>query len=138
MPFVEVAVGMREATCIRTILNHIYSPHLASTGLHCLVSEVPLALRHHVFVPGELGEGGADEYQEIDETKAHWTNIEILRNHRKVYGLVQEGAIRELQERIQRSMANNLVTTDIDRLANPIHRSLTCPFLEQQESHRGS
>jgi hypothetical protein len=58
MPFVEVAAGMREA--IRTIPNHIFSPHLASTGLHCLVAEVPLALRHHVFVPGELGEGGAD------------------------------------------------------------------------------
>eukprot|EP01047_Picozoa_sp_COSAG01_P020888 COSAG01_NODE_1195_length_11304_cov_118.555823_11_plen_125_part_00 len=35
-------------------------------------------------------------------------------NHCKVYGLVQEGAIKELQERIQRSMADQLVTTGIN------------------------
>jgi hypothetical protein len=78
---------------------------LASTGIHCLVAEVPLALRNHIFVPASFGENGADEYQELDETEAHWTNIEILRNHCKVYGLEQEGAAKELQERIQRSMA---------------------------------
>jgi hypothetical protein len=112
MPFVEVVVGMRDA--LRAILNHSFSPHLASTGLHCLVADVPLALRNHIFVPASFGERGVDEYQELDETAAHWTNVETLQNHCKVYGLAQEGAITELQERIQRSMDNLLVTADID------------------------
>jgi hypothetical protein len=112
MPFVGVAAGLRDA--IRSILNHSFSPHLASTGIHCLVAEVPLALRNHIFVPASLGEHGADEYQELDVTQAHWTNIEILRNHCKVYGLEQEGAAMELQERIRRSMTNQLVTADIN------------------------
>jgi hypothetical protein len=112
MPFVEVAVGMRDA--LRAILNHSFSPHLASTDLHCLVADVPLALRNHIFVPASFGERGVDEYQEIDEMAAHWTNVETLQNHCKVYGLAQEGAITELQERIQRGMDNLLVTADID------------------------
>jgi hypothetical protein len=70
MPFVGVAAGLRDA--IRSILNHSFSPHLASTGIHCLVAEVPLALRNHIFVPASFGENGADEYQELDETQAHW------------------------------------------------------------------
>jgi hypothetical protein len=65
MPFVEVVVGMRDA--LRAILNHSFSPHLASTGLHCLVADVPLALRNHIFVPASFGERGVDEYQELDE-----------------------------------------------------------------------
>ena len=112
MPFVEVATGLRDA--LRSILNHSFSPNLASTGIHCLVAEVPLALRNHIFVPASFGGLGADEYQELDETAAHWTNIEILRNHCKVYGLEQEGAAKELQERIQRSFTNQLVTADIN------------------------
>jgi hypothetical protein len=76
MPFVEVAVGMRDA--LRAILNHSFSPHLASTDLHCLVADVPLALRNHIFVPASFGERGVDEYQEIDEMAAHWTNVEII------------------------------------------------------------
>ena len=50
----EVAVGLRDA--IRSILNHSFSPHLASTGIHCLVAEVPLALRNHIFVPASFGD----------------------------------------------------------------------------------
>ena len=69
MSFVAVAAGLRDA--IRDILNHSFSPHLASTGLHCLVADVPLALRNHIFVPALFGERGADEYQELDETAAH-------------------------------------------------------------------
>eukprot|EP01049_Picozoa_sp_SAG25_P010639 SAG25_NODE_1186_length_3666_cov_9.128399_2_plen_160_part_00 len=92
MPFVGVAAGLRDA--IRSILNHSFSPHLASTGIRCLVAEVPLALRNHIFVPAAFGEHGADEYQELDETQGHWTNIEILRNHCKVYGLEQDGGVQ--------------------------------------------
>eukprot|EP01047_Picozoa_sp_COSAG01_P041748 COSAG01_NODE_3601_length_5888_cov_506.113146_5_plen_155_part_00 len=56
MPFVEVAAGLRDA--LRGILNHGFSPHLASTGIHCLVADVPLALRNHIFVhvPASFGE----------------------------------------------------------------------------------
>ena len=43
MPFVEVAAGLHDA--IRSILNHGFSPHLASTGLHCLVADVPMHVR---------------------------------------------------------------------------------------------
>eukprot|EP01047_Picozoa_sp_COSAG01_P010571 COSAG01_NODE_450_length_16901_cov_7.565476_9_plen_133_part_00 len=111
MPFVEVATGLRDA--LRSILNHSFSPNLASTGIHCLVGEVPLALRNHIFVAASFGRQGADEYQELDETEAHWTNVEILCNHCKVYGLEQGGAAKELQERIQRSWTNQLVTADI-------------------------
>ena len=68
MPFVGVAAGLRDA--IRSILNHSFSPHLASTGIHCLVGEVPLAMRNHVFVAATFGGRGADEYQELDETEA--------------------------------------------------------------------
>eukprot|EP01047_Picozoa_sp_COSAG01_P014327 COSAG01_NODE_695_length_14201_cov_10.521875_13_plen_109_part_00 len=89
MPFVQVATGLRDALC--GILNHSFSPNLASTGIHCLVGEVPLALRNHIFVAASFGGQGADEYQELDETDAHWSNIEILRNHCKVYGLEQGG-----------------------------------------------
>ena len=71
MPFVEVATGLRDA--LRSILNHSFSPNLASTGIHCLVAEVPLALRNHMFVAASFGVRGADEYQELDETEAHWT-----------------------------------------------------------------
>jgi hypothetical protein len=53
---------MRDA--IRVILNHSFSPHLVSTGLHCLVADVPLALRNHIFVHASFGERGVDEYQE--------------------------------------------------------------------------
>eukprot|EP01049_Picozoa_sp_SAG25_P007550 SAG25_NODE_621_length_6407_cov_3.818643_5_plen_97_part_00 len=48
MTFVEVAAGLRDA--IRSILNHSFSPNLASTGIHCHVADVPLALRNHIFV----------------------------------------------------------------------------------------
>jgi hypothetical protein len=112
MPFVEVAMGLRAGIC--NILNHAFSPHLASTGLHCLVVDAPLALRYHVFVPREKSGADVDEYQEMGETEAHWANIEILRSHCKVYGLAQEGTIKELQERIQRSMANKLIIADVD------------------------
>eukprot|EP01047_Picozoa_sp_COSAG01_P063321 COSAG01_NODE_8187_length_2885_cov_141.289304_2_plen_149_part_00 len=112
MSFVQVVAGLRDNLC--GILNHSFSPHLASTGIHCLVGEVPLAMRNHMFVAATFGRRGADEYQELDETEAHWTNIEILRNHCKVYGLVQEGAKKELQERIQRSWTNQLVTADVN------------------------
>ena len=81
MPFVEVAAGLRDA--IRGILNHSFSPHLASTGIHCLVGEVPLAMRNHMFVAAAFGRRGVDEYHELDETEAHWTNIEILRKERQ-------------------------------------------------------
>eukprot|EP01047_Picozoa_sp_COSAG01_P061773 COSAG01_NODE_7761_length_3067_cov_2.317049_1_plen_85_part_00 len=72
MPFVEVATGLRDS--LRSILNHSFSPNLASTGIHCLVAEVPLALRNHMFVAASFGVRGADEYQELDETEAHWTS----------------------------------------------------------------
>ena len=55
-----VATGLRDA--IRSILNHSFSPNLASTGIHCLVAEVPLALRNHMFVAASFGVRGADEY----------------------------------------------------------------------------
>jgi hypothetical protein len=88
MPFVEVAAGMREA--IRVILNHSFSPHLASTGRFTLPRRrrsLGVAYScNHIYVPASFGERGVDEYQEIDETGAHWTNIETLRNHCKVYG----------------------------------------------------
>jgi hypothetical protein len=67
-----------------------------------------------VFVPREMSGADVDEYQEMGETEAHWANIEILRSHCKVYGLAQEGVIKELQERIQRSMANKLIKPDVD------------------------
>jgi hypothetical protein len=60
MPFVEVAMGLRAGIC--NILNHAFSPHLASTGLHCLVVDAPLALRYHVFVPREKSGADVDEY----------------------------------------------------------------------------
>ena len=58
-----------------------------------------MALRYHVFVPREMSGADVDEYQEMGETEAHWANIEILRSHCKVYGLAQEGAITEGQNR---------------------------------------
>eukprot|EP01049_Picozoa_sp_SAG25_P000801 SAG25_NODE_30_length_20554_cov_36.028694_3_plen_114_part_00 len=73
MSFVQVVAGLRDT--LSSILNHSFSPHLASTGIHCLVGEVPLAMRNHMFVAATFGERGADEYQEQDETEAHWTNI---------------------------------------------------------------
>ena len=79
MSFVQVVAGLRDTLC--GILNHSFSPHLASTGIHCLVGEVPLAMRNHMFVAAAFGRRGADEYHELDETEAHWTNIEIHRNH---------------------------------------------------------
>eukprot|EP01047_Picozoa_sp_COSAG01_P028755 COSAG01_NODE_1944_length_8831_cov_18.803023_4_plen_144_part_00 len=91
MPFVEVAMGLRAGIC--NILNHAFSPHLASTGLHCLVVDAPLALRYHVFVPHEKSGADVDEYQEMGETEAHWANIEILRSHCKVYGLAQDTSV---------------------------------------------
>jgi hypothetical protein len=48
-------MGLRAGIC--NILNHEFSPHLASTGLHCLVVDAPLALRYHVFVPCEKSWG---------------------------------------------------------------------------------
>ena len=76
MPFVEVATGLRDA--IRSILNHSFSPNLASTGIHCLVADVPLALRNHIFVPASFGGHGGDEYQEFDETDQTLAFLRVL------------------------------------------------------------
>ena len=79
MSFVQVVAGMRDTLC--GILNHSFSPHLASTGIHCLVGEVPLALRNHMFVAAAFGGRGADEYHELDETTRLFADTAAMLRH---------------------------------------------------------